>query len=654
MEYQNGDYQIQKYLGKQKRINCMSLYKTNILLFTVFIFIGCKTNSHSLILNQNPGKGIPTNSTKERTRDVSERYYSNSGAEYLTRGKPLLNFNNGQPDGISVLKIDNQYAILQAKDAYLFSWFKIGNENDDITLQRAIDFIYHVRNNDKNISNGVINGNDQLSTTGTIVVDKTITLKNTVEIYENITLKGDFTASNDHNFRSNTIFLDLNNETRSAIKFIRFPGSQMNYVSAKIEGIRFSALSPCKSAVDMEGASGNVMKDVMISGNRILESGIEISNAIFCKVSNVRVEKVKKYGLYVKKTKGSISTTTEIEHFNVNGATHGVFVEHKSCNSLWLKNCTIEMTDHSAIKIEQYNTVHIDNLYTENVPNETYKNGIIPIIDVNAQNFGESNGNRGMVTISNSLIKGYHKTLDNRKIAGILVDNHDIIHVEGCKFYLVDHSIIMRSNCNAVNWISNFEVGLTHNVFNVINSEDPKLYGIEKPDAFNIISSYSGNIGTYGPFTRVVSQKSRLFTPILLSRGNNRLRIAEEGIDEKKHFTEMWVQYGQQPGELRIAPGGKNVAATFGTDGGMTIGNILNAPPPKDGLRVHGQTIFGQGIVEKSAAVQVESTDKGFLPPRMTTKERNAIVSPAAGLIIFNTTNNKHQGYNGKMWNDLY
>jgi hypothetical protein len=46
----------------------------------------------------------------------------------------------------------------------------------------------------------------------------------------------------------------------------------------------------------------------------------------------------------------------------------------------------------------------------------------------------------------------------------------------------------------------------------------------------------------------------------------------------------------------------------------------------------------GGGNPNASSMLEVESTTKGFLPPRMTTAQRNAIASPADGLIIFNTT----------------
>jgi hypothetical protein len=55
-----------------------------------------------------------------------------------------------------------------------------------------------------------------------------------------------------------------------------------------------------------------------------------------------------------------------------------------------------------------------------------------------------------------------------------------------------------------------------------------------------------------------------------------------------------------------------------------------------------------------SAALEVVSTTKGFLPPRMTTTQKNAIASPAAGLVVYDSTTNKLQCYNGSTWNDLF
>ena len=70
---------------------------------------------------------------------------------------------------------------------------------------------------------------------------------------------------------------------------------------------------------------------------------------------------------------------------------------------------------------------------------------------------------------------------------------------------------------------------------------------------------------------------------------------------------------------------------------------------------IRGINAGGQGIiVSKSSGVSdlypssifaIDSTTQGFLPPRMTTTQRNAIASPAAGLMIYNTTTAKLNVY---------
>jgi len=51
-----------------------------------------------------------------------------------------------------------------------------------------------------------------------------------------------------------------------------------------------------------------------------------------------------------------------------------------------------------------------------------------------------------------------------------------------------------------------------------------------------------------------------------------------------------------------------------------------------------------------SAILDVSSTSQGMVPPRMTTEQRNAIVSPVNGLLIYNTDTNCLNIWNGQGW----
>jgi hypothetical protein len=51
-----------------------------------------------------------------------------------------------------------------------------------------------------------------------------------------------------------------------------------------------------------------------------------------------------------------------------------------------------------------------------------------------------------------------------------------------------------------------------------------------------------------------------------------------------------------------------------------------------------------------TAILDVKSTVKGFLPPRMDSNQRKAILTPATGLTIYNTSINAFQCYNGTAW----
>ena len=59
------------------------------------------------------------------------------------------------------------------------------------------------------------------------------------------------------------------------------------------------------------------------------------------------------------------------------------------------------------------------------------------------------------------------------------------------------------------------------------------------------------------------------------------------------------------------------------------------------------------GIANANAILDAQSTTKAFIPPRMTTTQKNAIVSPTAGMMVYDSTLNSIYVYTGAAWSAL-
>jgi hypothetical protein len=68
------------------------------------------------------------------------------------------------------------------------------------------------------------------------------------------------------------------------------------------------------------------------------------------------------------------------------------------------------------------------------------------------------------------------------------------------------------------------------------------------------------------------------------------------------------------------------------------------------GTLLTGRVGLGVASLNAASLLELSSTTQGFLPPRMTTAQRDAITSPPEGLEIFNTTTKKKNIYNGTAW----
>ncbi len=68
---------------------------------------------------------------------------------------------------------------------------------------------------------------------------------------------------------------------------------------------------------------------------------------------------------------------------------------------------------------------------------------------------------------------------------------------------------------------------------------------------------------------------------------------------------------------------------------------------------VNAQVGIGTSSPHASSILHLESDTSGFLPPRLTETQRNSINNPVAGLVIYNSTINQLQSYDGVNWTSV-
>jgi hypothetical protein len=77
----------------------------------------------------------------------------------------------------------------------------------------------------------------------------------------------------------------------------------------------------------------------------------------------------------------------------------------------------------------------------------------------------------------------------------------------------------------------------------------------------------------------------------------------------------------------------------------LQVGGSARFRVLKSGFFIHntggeivGNLVIGGNSIDASSQLEVRSVTKGFLPPRMTTTQKNAIATPASGLVVYDTT----------------
>jgi hypothetical protein len=147
---------------------------------------------------------------------------------------------------------------------------------------------------------------------------------------------------------------------------------------------------------------------------------------------------------------------------------------------------------------------------------------------------------------------------------------------------------------------------------------------------------YNGTTTLYLDFQRNVS-----INTARLALG---AKLGVRGSGTTSATTSLLVQNSAGTELLKVSDNGTTSLGGLSFNGSIVQGNpyfagIVYGP---NFYIVGGTANFGaSSSANASAQLELTSTTKGFLPPRMTTTQKNAIASPAAGLVVYDTTLNK-------------
>ncbi len=176
---------------------------------------------------------------------------------------------------------------------------------------------------------------------------------------------------------------------------------------------------------------------------------------------------------------------------------------------------------------------------------------------------------------------------------------------------------------------------------NWLQIDDTKIDYIKNKPILTLVAT----TGSYNDLTDQPTTQSLGAIPLNRS-------ITINGLKQDLSIDREWV-VNPVLGGVSLEMDVKDVLPVLNGGTGSSVKNFVDLTNSQhiEGYKQFANSIsVGDAPPERTAIVDINSTNKGFLPPRMTTAQRDAILDPAVGLTIFNTDRNCLEWWIGSIW----
>jgi hypothetical protein len=185
-----------------------------------------------------------------------------------------------------------------------------------------------------------------------------------------------------------------------------------------------------------------------------------------------------------------------------------------------------------------------------------------------------------------------------------------------------------KAGPDGTGWTTTGNTG-TNPSTNFIGTTDKQNFAIRTNNAERVRVDTNGNVGIGTTTPHAPLQLSNVL-------GNRKLVLWESGDNDHQFYG-----FGVNGGTLRYQSQDSHV---------FYRGVDANNSAEMMRINASGQVGMGGIVPDFSAALDVTSTSRGVLIPRLTTTQRNAIVFPAKGLLVYDSTVKGFYYHDGAAW----